>query len=351
MSLPYSIEASTGPQNLLPRQAALYESQLQAVAIFALHGAAADIGAGSEASQDFMRIGSGKGEPLTAMVWRGDSAQPGANFAALPVQAVGRKYFGIASQVGDGTDIWVEGVNLHPTGSVYTKLRLGVDPAVAPNERVPLAIGALVETTRPERVRASRVAEAMAMGIDVDTHRRLGNAILSFWDTVTGPPQLSTEHSNTRSAFELANFVLAHQLGRLKDVDIDDWPSNLVPFIDARGMTAGFTRIDEASNSLTSVIRNNTTFPEVIDYIQIPMVTNEDGDSIIVNHHSITRDVVGTRVCVLPAEMVAAGNISTLLNAVQIDDRPVEFIDDTNEVDVIVRDLHAEMGSLLNTSY
>ncbi|MET1033115.1 MAG: hypothetical protein ABWX94_01305 [Candidatus Saccharimonadales bacterium] len=347
MSAEYDIESYAALQNLVPQQDVLYRNQLRSIADLTLHGVGFDVGVGSSARQYYLRLGGEVGQNVTSLAWQSSTESGAVNFAVLPPREGARNYFGIVSPADhDEEKLWVEGVDLRPTGGGYGKLLVGYDSMMDRGRKIPIAIGAFVNTMRGQMVSPVQEAnETLIVGLNHETHQKLGAAILSFWQTLSMPPRLSIEHASSKSAFDLANLILVSELRRISQGGNDSRFDTVRPHMDARGNIAGFVGKDNRSNSILALVRNNAVYPERIDYIQIPLSPKAEDDSVV-SHYAIASSSISTRICIVSPALVKDENISDLVRTIQLNRQPHERVGG-ELLDDVVRELHAELGRLI----
>lgn len=343
------MDAMSEVQILVPQQTAFYQAQLRAVANFALQGAGADLGAGSDARQYFLHVAGSSPQNVSSFVWRNPADPNSTNFVVLPPQDLSRRYFGVASGAdGTGDKMWVEGVDLHATGSRYGRLLVSYNNLVEPATRVPLAIGALIDAMRTHLVAPDEERQTTSLvGLAPETHRRLGNALISFWNTVTPPADLSSERFSIKGAYDLTSLILRHQIELAVEGKTDGRHTTLRPYLDARDNVTGFVGEDEQNKQVNIMVRDNTQYPERINYISWSTPNPEAADEdVVVSHYVITRDGVGARLCVLPSGVVMGIGVRGLVTKIQRHDAPLETLP-PEEIGTIIRGLHSELGDLL----
>jgi len=341
----YTVEAHADLQELVPPQADFYRNQLRSITDLTMRGAGFDVGVGSSASQYYLRIGGGVTQNVPSLVWQSPSEPEVVNFAVLPPREGMRNYFGTVNPGDHDEDrLWVEGVDLQPAGGRYSRLLMGYEPLIEPARRIPMAIGAFIDTMRENVTPPTETDSTLVVGLDHDTHQKLGGAILSFWQTLSAPPGLAAEHAGSKSAFDLANLILVREVERYTHGGTDSRFETVRLHRDARGNVAGFVGKDIRSNSVLALVRNNTVYPERIDYIQIPL--SSEGDESVVSHYAISGRSIATRVCVLSSSLTNNENIGDLIRTIQRKKQPLEVIDD-DSIGYVVRELHAELGRLV----
>ena len=347
MSASYELEASFAPEVLAPQHEGIYDTQLRAMAEVVVKGAGATLGVGSGAGQYYLRMPGNSPEYVSSVIWQGQD-QGEANFAVMPPQDFSHRYFGVASPATPtGEKLWVEGVDLHPTGSRYGKILIDYNTLTDPSERIPLAIGAFVGGMRQHSIAESSGAELRGISLSPDVHQRLGTALLSFWRTLEIPPRASGEGTGTRAAFDLARQVIGHGIYQAKaGGQLDCRYDSLTELHDRRGIASGFLGEDSRTNSLTAVVRNHTTYPERIDYIQIPL--SYTGGDAVISHYAITAHSVSTRFCVVSSNKIANSDPAELIASVQANKRRLDALD-ADDVGDVIRQLYDELGGFVNT--
>ncbi|HEU4914255.1 MAG TPA: hypothetical protein VFT16_02505 [Candidatus Saccharimonadales bacterium] len=347
MSTSYELEASFDPEILAPQHEGVYDTQLRAMSELVLTGAGATLGVGTGAGQYYLRMPGNVSKYVSTVIWPGQD-QGETNFAVLPPQDFSHRYFGVASPATpNGDKLWVEGVGLLATGSRYGKILINYNTLSEPSSRVPLAIGAFVGNMgqRPED-EINSVAQR-GISLSPDTHQRLGRALLSFWATLEMPLRITGEGTGTRAAFDLARQVIDRGVYQANaGGHLDCRYDSLMELRDRRGINSGFVGEDSRTNSLTAVVRNHTTYPERIDYIQIPL--SYTGDDAVVSHYAITAHSVGARFCVVPHKKIATTDVAELIMSIQANKRRLDLLD-TDGVDDVIRQLYDELGGFVKT--
>lgn len=351
--LAYTIESTAELQSLVPQQTDFYQSQLRAIGNFAFQGAGANLGAGSESTRYFLNIGGSAPQNVSSLVWRSPADLHSANFAVLPPQEISRRYFGRTTKATEeGNALWVEGIDLHPVGSHYGKLLVSYNETVDQRNRVPLAIGAFIDSMRAHR--ALPVEErniTSVIGLDPDTHRELGNALLTFWETVTPATNLRTEQTSQRGAYDLASLILRREIELATQGRPDGRHDILSTYVDARGNVSGFIGEDKENGLLSIMVRDSTTYPDTINYLSLATPTPELSDEdIVVSHYAITPAGVGTRICVLSSEEMKHIGPKELVAKIQRRREPLEQVGPAS-LETIMRGLHAELGALLGSTH
>jgi hypothetical protein len=341
MSMLYSIEAPFSVQHLASQQEELYQTQLQAIAALTLRGVGANIGIGSSVSQNYIDISTGASEFTTSLIWQNPRETNTNIFAVLPQKATARKYFGSVSQPDpNGNRFMVEGVNIHATGSNYGHMLIRYNEDIDPDQQVSFATLAFVRQMQAYQYNDSKDPNTAKIALRPSAHQRLGGALLSFWDTLSLPPSLEVQQSANKNAFELSRQIINHGV----EQSFNEHPNSpfdaVRAYRDTRGNIAGFVGHSLATNSVTIVVRNHLTFPERIDYIQIPFT---NGAEIPVSHHAITPYTLSSRYCIIEAEKVVGDRVNDLVLAIQTNQRPLE-VQDSESVDDIVRELHTQLG-------
>ncbi len=350
MSKQYSVGATAETQTLVPQQAEFYQAQLSAIANLTLRGAGADLHIASDVSQYYLNLGGVPRQSVSSLIWRSPTDPTAFNFAVVPPQDFSRRYFGTATAADTrGDSLWVEGVGLHDTGSRYGRLLLHYSEPTEPSSKVPLAMTALIDSLRFKPVDTEDQETTTLAGVDDATHRRLGNALLTFWDTTDRALDLQSERFSTRAAYDIANLVMRREIESIRKGIPDGRHDSLRPYTDVRGAVAGFVGHDVRKGVTNIMIRDTTTYPNRIDYISIVEANNDIDENVVVSHYAITGLGVATRLCFLPTEEVERMGTSELVDRIQQHRQPLEMLD-PQEIETVVRGLYGELGDLLGDS-
>jgi hypothetical protein len=311
-------------------------------------GAGVEVGIGSTAAQSYLHVRGSTPEYLSSIIWENPQEADSACFAVLPPQDMARRYFGVTSRADEtGDKMWVEGVDLHSMGSHYGKILVSYDALTDPDARVPLAAGAFVDSMRSYITRRHEGDATTTLGIDQNTHQRLGSTLLSLWDTLSLPPSIETKRPESRNAFDLARQIINQGVDQSAKGKLECRFDKITAYEDTRGIVSGFVGEDSRTNSMTALVRNYMVYPERIDYIQIPLSYN--GGDAIVSHYAISPNHVGTRFCVVPNEKVSSGNVTDLITAIQRSPRSLRGLDQEASTDLI-RELYGELGKFVQAS-